>query len=99
MHCLYRNAVASDLPYLLVIQHPGLDHLLESRIVAPVLPASQTPSIPGLDPPVRVAGEGYVAVLSALVAVPKRYLGVEIPCQGLDEDDVKRCLDPLLYGI
>jgi hypothetical protein len=96
VYCLYRNAVASDPPNLLVIQHPGLDHLLESRIV---LPASQTPSIPGLDPPVRVAGEGYVAVLSALVAVPKRYLGVEIPCQGLDEDDVKRCLDPLLYGI
>jgi hypothetical protein len=67
--------------------------------VAPVLPADRTPSIPGLDPPVRVAGEDCVAVISALEVVPKRYLGAEIPYQGLGEDDVKRCLDRLLCGI
>lgn len=95
---LHRNAKVGDPPYLLVLQHPLLDHVLESRIVAPVLLFGRSPVVPGLDPPLQVLGESHVVVLSSLVAVPKRYLGAEVPYEGIDEYDVKRCLDRLFFG-
>lgn len=47
----------------------------------------------------NLIGEPHVAVLSNLVAVPKRYLGAEVPYAGIDDDDIKRCLDRLFFGI
>lgn len=95
---LFQNATGVDPPYLMVLQHPLLDHVLESRIVAPVLPAGGSPEIPGLDPPVQVLGASHVVVVSGLVAVPKRYLGREVAYEGIDEYDIKRCLDRLFSG-
>ncbi len=85
--------------YLLVLQHPFLDDDLESRVVAPVVPASERRAIPHLNPPMPVDTRPYVAMISGLVAVPRRYLGAAVAYEGLGEDDVRRCLDRLLYGI
>jgi len=96
---LHRNVGTEVPPYLLVLQHPFLDDELESRVVAPVVPATERQAIPQLNPPVVVDTRPYVAMISGLVAVPKRYLGEAVAYDGLGEDDVKRCLDRLLYGI
>lgn len=96
---LHQNLVGESPPYVLVIQRRFLDDVVESRVVVPVHPLGRRPVIPDLDPPIIVIGEPHVAVVSDLVAVPRRYLGSEVPYTGHDDDDVKRCLDRLFFGI
>lgn len=96
---LHRNAQGESPPYLLVLQHSLLDEELESRVVAPVVLAGVRQAVPHLNPMVRVEGRSCAVMVSGLAAVPKRYLGVEVTYSGIDEYDIKRCLDRLFYGI
>jgi|GEM_PF-891216 len=95
---LHRNIQTRSPPYLPVLQHAFLDDALESRVVAPVVGVSERQPVPFLNPPVVVEGRPCTVMISNIAAVPKRYLGPELPYEGIDEYDVKRCLDRLFFG-
>lgn len=84
---------------LVVDLQTDLIGLEASRIVAPLRPAGQHASFPGLTPEVRVAGQSYIVRVQELAAVPRAELAEWIGSLDAARDALKRAIDILIDGV
>jgi toxin CcdB len=84
--------------YLLNLQHDLHAHL-STRVVAPLLPATEAPPpARGLNPQFALADGPHILFPQFMAAVPKRELGPAIGSLDAHRDDITRALDLLLTG-
>ena len=81
-------------PYVMILQH----HLVpaETRIVAPVVPASSEPATL-LAPRLAIEGAPYRAILLNLTAIRLSLLGQPVEA-AVDEDAIAAALDAIFRG-
>ena len=72
---------------------------LETRMVAPLLPADATTApIKGLNPVFTIEGTDYVMLTQQMGAIPKRQLLRPLLSLTAEHDTITRALDQLLVG-
>jgi toxin CcdB len=85
--------------YVVDIQSDLLNHL-NTRVIAPLLPAAGVPpSIRSLHPVFDLDGRPLVLAIHLLSAVPMRELGARRGSIANRRDDVVRAIDALLIGV
>ena len=83
--------------YVVDLQADLLDRLA-TRIVAPLVPRTETEIITGLTPLVEVNGTEFVILTPELAAVPARELRNRVASLASYQDAIKRALDILFLG-
>lgn len=84
--------------YVVDVQADLLDRLA-TRIVAPLMPRDLAAVITGLNPVVEIQGAEFVILMQELAAVPVRELQSRAGTLGHYQDDIKRAMDLLFFGL
>ena len=94
-----RNPDTSDqVPYLLLLQADLFDEL-ETRVVAPLIPADRYgPRLDWLNPTVRVGKIEYVVSMAELAGVPAFIIGDPVDSAESKRHEVISALDFLITG-
>lgn len=98
---VYRNPnkqTRRQVPYLLDLQAELLGGL-HTRVVAPLLPASQTRPARHLNPVFEVEGRSVVLSTAELAGVPLSALGEEVTSLRERRDEIIAALDFLFTGV
>jgi toxin CcdB len=83
--------------YVVDLQADLLDRLA-TRIVAPLVPRTETEIITGLTPVVEVNGAEFLILTQELAAIPARELRSRVASLAAYKDAIKRALDILFLG-
>jgi toxin CcdB len=83
--------------YVVDLQADLLDRLA-TRIVAPLVPRTETEIITGLTPVVEVNGAEFLILTQELAAIPARELRSRVASLAAYQDAIKRALDILFLG-
>lgn len=98
---VYRNPnkqTRSQVPYLLDLQAELLGGL-NTRVVAPLLPASRARPARHLNPVFEVEGRAVVLSTAELAGVPLAALGEEVASLREHRDEIIAALDFLFTGV
>ncbi|WJH38145.1 CcdB family protein (plasmid) [Aliirhizobium terrae] len=72
---------------------------LETRVVAPVMPASDIgPIFVRLSPRVEIDGQFYLILIPSMASIPKRFLGETIVDLSPRQDEITAATDFLFQG-
>lgn len=94
---LFRRARGAP-GYLLQVQSDFLD-MLETRVVAPLLPPAAVPvPMRDLHPSFEIGGETFLMATQLLGAIPRRELGCPVGTLSEHRDEITRALDTLMIG-
>lgn len=87
-----------QVPYLLLLQADLFDDL-ETRVVAPLIPADRYgPRLDWLNPTVRIEKIDYVVSMAELAGVPATIIGDPVASAASNRHDVISALDFLFTG-
>lgn len=93
---VFRNPEGSG--YLLDVQSDLLDGL-STRLVIPLLPASQAPKpATRLNPVVSIGDESHIMVTQLMAAVPQKLLQTQVTSAAWMRDEITAAIDMLTHG-
>ena len=93
---VFRNPEGSG--YLLDVQSDLLDGL-STRLVIPLLPASQAPKpATRLNPVVSIGDESHIMVTQFMAAVPQKLLQTQVTTAAWMRDEITAAIDMLTHG-
>jgi toxin CcdB len=93
---VFKNPEGSG--HLLDVQSDLLDGL-STRLVIPLLPASQAPKpATRLNPVMRIDGQPYIVVTQFMAAVPEKLLTTHVMRADQMRDEITAAIDMLTHG-
>jgi toxin CcdB len=81
-----------------VLQDDALSHL-STRVVAPLVPASEIVDVDRATPLVELDGDRYAVAMHLIMTIPVRSLGTLVGTLARDERALKNAIDTVFFGV